>query len=129
MFPMGSSDGLDPQVPAILDDTQPDSQPDNPDTTPQPDDTDTQPDDQNGSSFTMTELQAKLEAQQVEARRMLNKAKLLGNRDAIKFGTAALLKASKSLDKIKKKTTTADEVQKDAERVDFYLKQADAAVN
>jgi len=90
-----------------------------------PDPTPTQP----TAQFTMSELKSKLEGQQIEARRVLNKAKLLGNRDAIKFGTAALLKASKSLDKITKNTTTADEVQNDAQKIEYYLEQADNAIN
>jgi hypothetical protein len=80
-------------------------------------------------SYTMNELEAKLESQQLEARRILNKAKLLWNKEAIKFGTAGLLKATKSIEKIKKDSSvTADEIQKDAERTDLYIQQADSLI-
>jgi len=41
----------------------------------------------------MTELKTKLEAQQLDARKVLNIAKLIDNKAAIKFSLAANLKA------------------------------------
>jgi hypothetical protein len=66
----------------------------------------------------------------MEARRLLNKAKLLNDREGIKFATAWLLKASKSLDEASEDPTiTADTLERDARRVDLYLSQAQAIVD
>lgn len=82
-------------------------------------------DPEQSSSFTMAELVAKLEDQQVEARTTLNQARQVGNREAIKFSVAALQKATSTLERIENDTTyTADQVQRDATRVDTYLKEA-----
>lgn len=84
------------------------------------------PDEQ---TFTLPQLIAKLEVQQSEARRLLNKAKLLNNREWIKFATAGFIKSSKSLDEAAQDPTiTADKLQRDAQRIDLYLWQAQSIV-
>jgi len=77
------------------------------------------------SVYTIPELQAQLEVQQTEARRLANTAKLLDNKDAIKFSLTALLKAGNVLERLQTEPSiTVDEILKESEKIDFYIKQA-----
>ena len=77
--------------------------------------------------LTLRELEAKLKAQQLEAQRLLNQAQLLVNNEWIKFSKAAMLKAVHTLNKINTNPNiTAWEIQRDAERIDLYIRQADS---
>lgn len=79
--------------------------------------------------FTIPQLTAKIQAQQIEARRLLNKAKLLNDREGIKFATAALLKSSKLLDEAEEsETITASMLESQSQTIDLYLGQAQAVV-
>lgn len=80
-------------------------------------------------SLTITELKIKLEAQQADARKMLNVAKLIDNKAAIKFSLAANLKAGNVLDRIDNDPTiTADDVASEVETIDRYLEEASKLV-
>lgn len=76
-------------------------------------------------SYTLPELQKKLEAQRKEGQRLLKKAKIVNNKTAIKFSTTVIVKANSTLDQIEKNSNlTADEIQKIATRIDLYLQGA-----
>ena len=78
-----------------------------------------------GDTYTISQIQAKIEAQQTEARKIVNIAKLLENKPAIKFAMAAMLKAGNVLERIKNESTiTADELMKESEKIDQYLLEA-----
>ncbi|USN55831.1 MAG: hypothetical protein H6765_04585 [Candidatus Peribacteria bacterium] len=82
------------------------------------------------SSYTLNELKSKLEAQEIEARKSLNKAKIVRNQAAIKFGLAAVIRSGNALERIETDSTvTADEMQKEAEAIDLYLQQIEAELN
>ncbi len=73
----------------------------------------------------MAELVAKLESIQVEARKTVNEARKVSNREAIKFSVAALQKATSTLENVETDTKlTADQVQQDATRAEKYLQDA-----
>ncbi len=103
------------------------------DTNTPPDDTNTPPDDTQNTNpsgtLTMTELKTKLEAQQLDARKVLNIAKLIDNKAAIKFSLAANLKAWNVLDRIETDSTiTADDVASEVDKIDRYLEEANKLV-
>lgn len=96
--------------------------PTEPDTIPTPEDTNP---DQPWIQYTIQELKAKLDIQQTEARRISNIAKLLDNKDAIKFSLTALFKARNVIERIDTESTiTADEIVKETTRIDFYISEA-----
>ena len=80
-------------------------------------------------TLTLSELKTKLEAQQADARKALNVAKLIDNKAAIKFSLAANLKAGNVLDRIETDPTiTADDVASEVEKIDRYLEEANKLV-
>lgn len=82
-----------------------------------------------GGSYTIPELRAKLEAQQTEARRLANTAKLLDNKEAIKFSLTALLKAGNILERIANESTiSADEIIQESDKIDLYIQKAQEIV-
>lgn len=94
----------------------------------------TPPDDESDNptpsgSLMINELKIKLEAQQADARKMLNVAKLIDNKAAIKFSLAANLKAGNVLERIDTDSTiTADDVASEVETIDRYLEEASKLV-
>lgn len=79
--------------------------------------------------FTLVELTEKLKLQQIDARKVLNIAKLLENKQAIKFSLAAMLKAGNVLERIDTEPTiTAEDVLKESEKIDAYLGEANKLV-
>lgn len=83
------------------------------------------PQNNTGDAFTFDELKAKLTAQQKEAQATANKAKLLNNKDAIKFSIVSIRKASEALKRIEDDPTiTASELTDIATKVDLYLQEA-----
>jgi hypothetical protein len=74
-------------------------------------------------------LSEKLKAQQTEARKVLNIAKLLENKQAIKFALAAMLKAGNVLERIDTEATiTAQDVLQESQKIDAYLNEANKLV-
>lgn len=95
----------------------------NPTPTPEPTENPT------NATLTLPELQAKIEVQQTEARKVLNIAKLLENKAAIKFSMAAMLKAGNVLERIKTESSvTADEIAAESASIDRYLQEANKLV-
>ncbi len=133
--PNDQIDGNDTENPTPDGEGNPDDteNPDNEDPKPEdeipvddPEPTDEEPkDDEPKTTFTMAELVAKLESIQVEARKTVNEARKVSNREAIKFSVAALQKATSTLENIETDTKlTADQVQQDATRAEKYLQDA-----
>lgn len=97
------------------------------------DNTNTPPDNSQNTNptgtLTLSELKTKLEAQQTDARKVLNVAKLIDNKAAIKFSLAANLKAGNVLDRIETDSTiTADDVASEVDKIDRYLEEANKLV-
>jgi hypothetical protein len=97
------------------------------------DNTNTPPDNTQNTNptgtLTLDELKTKLEAQQLDARKVLNVAKLIDNKAAIKFSLAANLKAGNVLDRIETDPTiTADDVASEVDKIDRYLEEANKLV-
>ncbi len=81
------------------------------------------------NTLTLNELTEKLKTQQTEARKVLNVAKLLENKQAIKFSLAAMLKAGNALERIDIETTiTAEDVLRETEKIDRYLADANKLI-
>lgn len=81
------------------------------------------------NTLTLVELTEKLKMQQTEARKVLNIAKLLENKQAIKFALAAMLKAGNVLERVSVETTiTADDVLQESQKIDRYLEEANKLV-
>jgi hypothetical protein len=112
------------QVPEVI--TEDEALSGKPITPPEPEpiepDIKTEPTDE---SFTLPELSAKLEAQQREAQRLVKDAKFIGDKKAIMFATTAAIKANSLLSDIEDDVgVTASEIQEGAEKIDFYLQEA-----
>ena len=81
------------------------------------------------ASLTLSELSEKLKVQQTDARKVLNIAKLLENKQAIKFALAAMLKAGNVLERIETEPTiTAQDVLQESQKIDAYLSEANKLV-
>lgn len=79
--------------------------------------------------LTLPELTEKLKQQQTEARKVLNIAKLLENKQAIKFSLAAMLKAGNVLERIGTESTiTAEDVLRESQKIESYLMEANKLV-
>jgi hypothetical protein len=78
-----------------------------------------------GTNFTLDELKAKLTTQQKEGQTLANKAKLLNDKDAIKFSIVSIRKAGEALKRIEEDPTiTAEELTDIATKIDLYLQEA-----
>ena len=85
--------------------------------------------DQLSGNFTFDELAAKLTAQQKQAQTIANKAKLLNDKEAIKFSIVSIRKASEALKRIEDDPTiTASELTDIATKIDLYLQEAELRI-